>query len=77
MWGLGVVDLLVPAFDVPLPPGGDDGHIRGEPLDGQLKPHLVVALAGAAVADGVGAFLDGDLGQSLGDAGTGVRGAQR
>ena len=26
--GLGVVDLLVPALDVPLPPGGDDLHAR-------------------------------------------------
>ena len=68
--GLGVVDLLVTALDVPLPPGGDDGHIRGEPLDGQLKPHLVVALAGAAVGDGVGALRLGDLHQLLGNDGS-------
>ena len=48
--GLGVVDLLVPALDVPLPPGGDDLHAGSKPLDGQLEPDLVVALAGAAVA---------------------------
>ena len=38
--------------DVPLPPGGDDGHLRGEALDGQLEADLIVALAGAAVGDG-------------------------
>ena len=41
--GLRVVDLLVAALDVPLPPGGDDGHLRGEALDGQLEADLVVA----------------------------------
>ena len=75
--GLGVVDLLVAALDVPLAPGGDDGHIGGEGLEGQLKADLVVALAGAAVADGVGALLDGDVGQGLGDAGPGKRSAQQ
>ena len=50
---LGVVDLLVTALDVPLTPGSDDGHIGAEGLQGQLETHLVVALAGAAVADGV------------------------
>src|SRR5699024_8146376 len=75
--GLGVVDLLVAALDVPLAPGGDDGHIGAEGLQGQLKADLVVALAGAAVADGVGALLDGDVGQSLGDAGPGKRSAQQ
>src|SRR5699024_3032986 len=74
---LGVVDLLVTALDVPLTPGSDDGHVGGQGLEGQLKTDLVVALAGAAVADGVGAFLDGDLGQGLGDAGTGMAGAQQ
>ena len=75
--GLGVVDLLVPALDIPLPPGGDDLHLRGEALDGQLKAHLVVALAGAAVADGVGPLLFGDLHQPLGDDGPGKGGAQK
>ena len=74
---LGVVDLLVAALDVPLTPRSNDGHIRAESLQGQLETHLVVALAGAAVADGVGAFLDGDIGQSLCDAGTGEAGAQQ
>ena len=63
----GVVDLLVAALDVPLPPGGDDGHLRGEALDGQLEADLVVALAGAAVGDGVRALLLGDVHQALAD----------
>ncbi len=53
---LGVVDLLVTALDVPLTPRSDDGHVRSQCLYGQLETNLVVALAGAAVADGIGAF---------------------
>ena len=75
--GLGVLDLLLPGLDVPNTPGGDDLHIRGEGLDGQLEAHLVVALAGAAVADGVGALFLGDVHNALGDDGPGERGAQQ
>ena len=63
---LGVGYLFLPGLDVPLPPGGDDGHVGHEVLERQLKPHLVVALAGAAVADGVRALGDGYLRQALG-----------
>ena len=66
---LGVVDLLVTALDAPLTPRGDDGHLGGESLEGQLKTDLIVALAGAAVADGIGVLLLGDVGQCGGDAG--------
>ena len=41
--------------------GRDDLHLRSEGLDGQLKAHLVVALAGAAVGDGVRAFGQSDF----------------
>ena len=75
--GLGIVDLLVPALDVPLPPGGNDLHGGGKAFDGQLKPNLVVALAGAAVADGVGPLSQGDLHQLLADDGPGEGGAQQ
>ena len=62
---LGVVDLLVTALDVPLTPGSNDGHIGAQGLEGQLKTHLIVALAGAAVADGICTLLDGDIRQCL------------
>ena len=75
--GLGVVDLLLPAADGPLPPGGDDLHVRGKAADGQLKPHLVVPLSGAAMADGVRALLPGDLHQAAGDDRPGEGGAQQ
>ena len=75
--GLGVVDFLLAALDVPFSPGGDDGHVGRKGLDAQLKADLVVALAGAAVADGVAAFLLGDLHQVLGDGRAGEAGAQQ
>ena len=65
---LGVGDLFLTRLDVPLPPRGDDGHIGREVLDRQLEPDLIVALAGAAVGDGVGALFLGDLDEALGDA---------
>ena len=75
--GLSVVDLLVAGHDVPLTPGGDDLQLGSKALDGQLETHLVVALAGAAVADGVGTLGLGDLHQLLGDNGAGEGGAQQ
>ena len=75
--GFGEVDLLVPGLDVPLPPRGDDLHVRGKPLDGQLKPNLIVALAGRAVADGVRALGQSNFRQLLADNGTGKGGAQQ
>ena len=74
---LGVVDLFVTALDVPLTPGSNDGHIGAQGFEGQLKTHLIVALASAAVADGIRAFLDGDIGQSLCNAGACKAGAQQ
>ena len=75
--GLGVVDLLIPAFDVPLPPGGDDLHLGREGLDRQLEPHLVVALAGAAVADGIGTLGQRDLDDPFRDDRPGKGGAEQ
>ena len=74
---LGVIDLLVTALDIPLTPRSNDGHIGAQGLEGQLKTHLIVALTGAAVADGICAFLDGDISQSLCNAGTCKAGAQQ
>ena len=64
---LRVGDLLFPRVELPEPPRGDDRHVGGERLDRQLEPHLVVALAGAAVDDCVGALLLGDLNQPFRD----------
>ena len=64
-------------FQVPNPPGGDDLHLGGKRFDGQLKTDLVVALAGAAVADSVRAFRQSDFHDSLGDNGTGKGGSQQ
>ena len=75
--GFGVVDLVVAALEFPDAPRGDDRHLRRESLDGQFKAHLIVALAGAAVGDGVRALLEGDLGDALGDDGARERRAQQ
>ena len=75
--GFGVVDLVVTALELPDAPGSDDRHLRREGLDGQFKAHLIVALAGAAVGDGVRALLEGDLGDALGDDGARERRAQQ
>jgi len=42
-------------------------HFRSESLDSELKSYLIVALAGAAVADSVSAFLDSNLSDALCD----------
>ena len=65
------------AQDVPLTPRGDDLQVRCKVHDGQLKAHLVVALAGAAVADGVGTLGAGDLHHALCQNGAGKAGAQQ
>ena len=55
--GFGVGDRILARADVPLAPGGDDLQARIERGVGQLEAHLVVALAGAAVGDGIRAVL--------------------
>ena len=46
---------------VPLAPWRDDFDVRLKRVIGQLEAHLVVALAGRAVRDSVGAFFSRDL----------------
>ena len=75
--GFGVIDFLITALDVPLTPRGDDGHFGCQGLEGQFKTDLIVALTGAAVADGVGMLFLGDVGQCGGDAGARMGGAQQ
>ena len=64
------------AHEIPFTPRGNDpdGGIKG--LGGKFKADLVVALAGGTVSDGVGAFLVGDLYESLGNERTGDGGAE-
>ena len=74
--GFRIGDLILPALHLPGPPGGDDLHIGGQGLDGELEPHLVVALAGAAMGNGVCALGEGDLRNPLGDHRPGNGGTQ-
>ncbi len=55
------------ALEVPLAPGRDDADAGLERVIGELESHLVVALAGGAVADGIGASQPRDLDLLLGD----------
>ena len=73
----GIFDFLFTGFDIPLPPGGDDFHFRRKRFERQLETHLVVALAGAAVANRVGALFFSDFRQAFGDAGTRVGSAEQ
>ena len=72
-----IVDFLLARLDAPLAPWRNDGHVRCKVLDGKLKADLVVALAGAAVHDSVGALLQGNFHKALGDAGPRMAGAQQ
>ena len=74
---LGIGDLFLTGLKFPGSPRGDDLHVGSVCLDGELKTHLIVALAGAAVADGVGALCQRDFYNSLGDNGTRKGGAQK
>ncbi len=59
------------------PPRRDDLQVRREPREGQLEAHLVVALAGRAMRDSVGAFRARDLDLFLGDHRPRDRGAEQ
>ena len=63
---LRVGDLLVAAH-LPLAHRRDHLELRRQGGDRRLDPHLVVALARAAVGDRVGAVLAGDLARELGE----------
>ena len=63
----GVGDRVLAAPDVPLAPRRDDRQIGRERGVGQLEAHLIVALAGAAVRERVGADRARDLDLALGD----------
>ncbi len=74
---LGPGDQRGAAGQVPFAPRGDDLDVGSERIGAQFEADLVVALAGGAVGDGVGAGLAGDLDQALGDQRAGDRGAEQ
>ena len=64
---LGKGDELFARAKIPFAPRRDDFYVRLERVVGKLEPHLIVALAGGAMGDRVGADLFGDLDLRLGD----------
>ena len=73
---LGERDELLARAQIPFAPGRDHGDVGLQRVVGELEADLVVALAGRAVGDGVGADLLGDLDLLLGDERAGDRGAE-
>jgi hypothetical protein len=63
----GVVERVLAATDIPLAPGGDHFQVRRECHVGQFEAHLIISFAGAAVREGVGAFLERDFRLATGD----------
>ena len=61
----------------PFAPGRDDLDVGLERVGGELEAHLIVALAGRAVGDRVGADLARDVDQALGDQRPRDRGAEQ
>ena len=70
-------DQLFPAVEVPFAPRGDDADVGSKGVIAQFEPHLVVALAGGTMADGVGTDLPGNLDLFLGDERPGNRSAEQ
>ena len=64
-------------FEIPFAPWRDDFDVGLERVIGELEAHLVVALAGRAMGDGIGADLLGDLDLLLGDQRPRNRGAEQ
>ena len=73
----GVGEQLLARQQVPLAPRGDDLHARHQRVVAEFEADLVVALAGGAVRDGLGAGGAGDLDLALGDQRTGDGGAEQ
>ena len=72
-----VLDLLFTAVQLPETPRSDDVHLRCKCVDGQLETNLIVALAGAAVADSIRALLEGNINDALCNDRAGERGTQQ
>ena len=74
---LGKLQQRLARLEIPFAPRRDDLHVGLERIIGKLEPHLVVALAGRAVGDRIGADLLGDLDLLLGDQRPRDRGAEQ
>ncbi len=74
--GFGPGDELGARRKTPFAPRRDDADRRIERRRREFKPHLVIALAGRAMGDGVCAFGARDLDEALGDQGPRDRGAE-
>ena len=68
---------LLAGVQIPLPPRSDHLNARGQGVGTQLETHLVVALAGGAVGNGISTGFFGNFHQTLGNQRTGNGGAQQ
>ena len=75
--GLGEFQQLGARGQIPEPPRRDDLDLGVERIGRQLEAHLIIALAGCAMADGIGAGHRCNLDQPLGDQGPRDRGAEQ
>src|SRR5699024_828799 len=73
----GIGQQALARVEVPFTPRSDDLHVRHQGIGGQLETHLVIALAGGAMGNGIGAGLAGDLDHALGDQRARDRGAEQ
>ncbi len=74
---LGEFEQVRTALERPVAPGGDDLDVGVQRIGRKLETDLVVALAGGAMRDGVGAGPGGDLDEVLGDQRAGDRRAEQ
>ena len=74
---LGIFDQRGAAGQIPFAPRRDHLDVGRERIIAELEAHLIVALAGGAVADRVGADLPRDLDLALGDQRPRDRGAEQ
>ena len=74
---LSIVEKPGARVEIPLAPGCDDLDVGIERVIAELEADLVVALAGGAMGDGIGADLAGDLDLAFGDQRPRDRGAEQ
>ena len=75
--GFQIGQQIFPGTHVPQPPRGDHFQLGSQGSYRPFEPHLVVALAGATVGDGISPFRQGSLDHRLGDHRTGHGGTQQ